>query len=58
MGGEAVPQCVNTDTFGNAGAPRGQANDPVELARARMPPAVAGEQPGPSGRHPLMEVKG
>src|SRR6201984_788834 len=54
MGGEAVPQCVNTDTFGNAGTPRGQANDPVELARSRMPPAVAGEQPGLSGRHPSL----
>src|SRR5215813_5005975 len=54
MGGEAVPQCVNTDTFSNAGTPRGQANDPVELARTRMPPAVAGEQPGLSGRHPSL----
>ena len=59
MGGElpgcdAGAQCVNTDTFGNAGTPRGQANDPVELARTRMPPAVAGEQPGLSGRHPSL----
>ena len=41
MGSKAVPQCVNADTFGNAGAPRCQANDPVELARTRMLPAVA-----------------
>ena len=45
---------MNADTFGNAGTPRGQANDPVELARTRMPPAVAGEQPGLSGRHPAL----
>src|SRR5262245_34470076 len=57
MGGEAVPQCVNTDTFGNAGTPRGQANNPVELARTRMPPAVAGEQPGLSGRHPSLVAR-
>src|SRR5262249_33960700 len=54
MGGKAVPQCVNADTFGNAGTPRCQANDPVELARTRMPPTVAGKQPGLTGRHPSL----
>jgi len=49
-----VPQCVNADTFGNAGTPRCQADDPVELARARMLPAVARKQPGLSGRHPSL----
>src|SRR6516164_9748375 len=54
MGSKAVPQCVNADTFGNAGTPRCQANDPVELARTRMLPAVAGKQPGLTGRHPSL----
>src|SRR4029077_7504926 len=58
MGGKAVPQGVNANTFGNAGAPRCQANDPVELARTRMPPAVAGKQPGLSGRHPSLLARG
>src|SRR5271169_7186815 len=53
-GGKAVPQCVNADTFGNAGTPRCQANDPVELARTRMLPAVARKQPGLTGRHPSL----
>ena len=54
MSGKAVPQCVDADTFGNAGTPRCQANDPVELARTRMLPAVARKQPGLSGRHPSL----
>src|SRR5271169_5369563 len=54
MGGKAVPQCVNADTFGNAGTPRCQANDPVELARTGMLPAVARKQPGLTGRHPSL----
>ena len=54
MRGKAVPQGVDADTFGNAGAYRGQANDPVELARTRMLPAVAGKQPGLTGRHPAL----
>src|ERR1700739_4881295 len=54
MRGKAVPQCVNADTFGNARTPRGQANDPVELARTRMFPAVAGKQPGLTRRHPSL----
>src|ERR1700739_627729 len=54
MGGKAVPQCVNADTLGNAGTPRCQANDPVELARTRMLPAVAGKQPGLTRRHPSL----
>ena len=54
MGGKAVPQGMNTDTFGDAGTPRGQANDPVELARSGMLPAVAGKQPGLAGRHPSL----
>src|SRR6516162_2174945 len=36
MRGKAVPQCMNADTFGDAGAPRCKANDPVELARTGM----------------------
>src|SRR4051794_7416527 len=35
MRGEAVPQGMNTDTFGDAGTPRCQANDPMQLARTR-----------------------
>src|SRR5438045_6872494 len=54
MGGEAVPQRMNTDTFGDAGTPRCQANDPMQLARTRMLPAVAGKQPGLTGRHPSL----
>src|SRR6202040_2038351 len=54
MGGKAVPQCVNVDTFGNAGTPCCQANDPVELARTRMLPPVARKQPVLSGRHPSL----
>jgi hypothetical protein len=54
MGGKAVPQRVNADTLGNAGTPRCQANDPVELARTRMLPAVARKQPGLTGRHPSL----
>ena len=49
-----MPQCVNADTFGNAGTRRGQANDPVELERTRMLPAVARKQPGLPGRHPFL----
>src|SRR5262252_4990182 len=49
MGGRAVPQCVNTDALGNAGACRCHANKPVELARTHMLPAVAGKQPGLAG---------
>src|SRR5438105_5986946 len=51
MRGEAVPQRMNADTLGDAGAPRCQANDPMQLARTRMLPAVAGKQPGLTGRH-------
>src|SRR5689334_19656752 len=54
MGGKAVPQSVNTDALGNAGALRCHANDPVELARTRMPPAVARKQPWLTGRHPSL----
>src|SRR5882672_9424507 len=54
MGGKAVPQCVNADTFGNAGTPCCQANDPVELARTRMLPPVARKQPVLTGRHPSL----
>src|SRR6516165_9206574 len=54
MGGEAVPQRMNTDTLGDAGALRCQANDPMQLARTRMLPAVAGKQPGLSGGHPSL----
>src|SRR5246127_1053930 len=58
MGGKAVPQGMNTDTFGDAGTPRGQANDAVELARTGMLPAVAGKQPGLTGRHPSLLARG
>src|SRR5438309_1639191 len=54
MGGEAVPQRMNADTLGDAGTPRCQANDPMQLARTRMLSAVAGKQPGLSGRHPSL----
>src|SRR6516162_4172669 len=54
MRGEAVPQRMNADTLGDAGTPGCQANDPVELARTRMLPAVARKQPGLSGRHPSL----
>src|SRR6516162_271823 len=54
MGGKAVPQCMYADALGNASACRGQANNPVELARTRMLPAVAGKQPGLTGRHPAL----
>src|SRR4029077_11642454 len=58
MGGKAVPQRVNADTLGNAGTARRQANDPVELARTRVPPAVARKQPGLSRRHPSLLARG
>src|SRR4029077_17255421 len=54
MGGKAVPQRMNTDTLGDAGTPRCQANDPMQLACTRMLPAVAGKQPGLTGRHPAL----
>src|SRR6267142_5099048 len=57
MGGKAVPQCVNADTFGNAGTPCCQANDPVELARTRMLPPVARKQPVLTGRHPSLVAR-
>src|ERR1700741_379060 len=47
MRGEAVPQRMNADTLGDAGTPGCQANDP-------MLPAVAGKQPGLTGRHPAL----
>src|SRR5690242_7465568 len=52
MRGKAMPQCMNADALGNAGACRGQANEPVELARTHMLPAVARKQPGLAGSHP------
>src|ERR1700746_2723480 len=58
MGGKAVPQRMNADAFGDAGAPRCEANDAVELARTRVLPAVAGEQPGLTGRHPSLLARG
>ena len=54
MRGKAVPQCMYAHALGDAGACRGQANDPVELARTGMLPAVAGKQPGLTGRHPSL----
>src|SRR4029077_2139796 len=52
MGGKAVPQRVNTDTLGNAGAPGGNKKEPVELAPTHVLSPVAGEQPGLAGMHP------
>ena len=46
--------CTNADTLGDAGTPGCQANDPMQLARTRMLPAVAGKQPGLTGRHPAL----
>src|SRR5215831_19060503 len=54
MGGEAVSQRINADTLCDAGTPRCQANDPMQLACTRMLPAVAGKQPGLTGRHPAL----
>src|SRR5215469_7877438 len=54
MGGEAVPQGMNADTLGDAGTPRCQANDPMQLARRHVSPAVAGKQPGLTGSHPAL----
>src|SRR6516165_2853709 len=58
MGGKAVPQRVNTDTLGNAGARRCHANEPVELAPTHVLAAVAGEQPGLAGTHPPLRARG
>ena len=54
MGGKAVPQGVNTNALGNAGARRYQANEPMKLARTHVLPAVAGKQPGLAGSHPSL----
>src|ERR1700752_2748239 len=54
MRGEAVPQRMNADPLGDAGTPGCQANDPMQLAGTRMLPAVAGKQPGLTGRHPSL----
>src|ERR1700739_637857 len=54
MRGKAVPQGMNADALGNAGTCRCQANDPMHLARTHVLPAVAGKQPGLSGRHPSL----
>src|SRR6516225_5249207 len=52
--GKAVPQRMNADALGNAGTCRCQANEPVELARTHVLPAVAGKQPGLAGSHPSL----
>src|SRR5512133_1047451 len=54
MRGKAVPQCMNTNALGNAGACCGHANEPVKLARTHVLPAVAGKQPGLAGSHPAL----
>jgi hypothetical protein len=54
MGGKAVPQGVNTNTLGDAGACRCQANEPMKLARTHVLPAIARKQPGLAGRHPSL----
>src|SRR5215468_9827998 len=57
MRGEAVPQRMNAETLGDAGTPRCQANDPMQLARTHVLPAVAGKQPGLTGRHPALVAR-
>src|SRR6516225_5058508 len=54
MGGKAVPQRVNTNTLGNAGALGCHANEPVELAPTHVLSPVAGEQPELAGMHPSL----
>src|SRR6201997_4806773 len=54
MRGKAVPHGMNADALGDAGTRRCQANDPMHLARTHVLPAVAGKQPGLSGRHPSL----
>jgi hypothetical protein len=54
MGGKAVPQGVNTDTLGDAGACRCQANEPMKLAPTHVLPAIARKQPGLAGSHPSL----
>src|SRR6516162_11110620 len=58
MGSKAVPQRVNTDTLGNAGALGCHASEPVELAPTHVLSPVAGEQPGLAGRHPPLLARG
>src|SRR6516162_1804892 len=58
MGGKAVPQRVNTDTLGDAGALGCHANEPVELAPTDVLSPVAGEQPGLAGMHPSLLARG
>jgi hypothetical protein len=58
MGGKAVPQRVNTDALGNAGALRCDAHEPVELAPTHALSTVAGEQPGLAGMHPSLLARG
>src|SRR5207302_4280362 len=54
MRGKAVPQRVNTDTLCNPGTGRCQANEPVQLARTHVLPAIAGKQPALAGSHPSL----
>src|SRR5438105_11307283 len=54
MRGKLCRRGMNTDALGNAGTCRRQANEPVELARAHMLPAVARKQPGLAGSHPSL----
>src|SRR5437660_4967089 len=57
VGGKAVPQCMNTDALGNAGACCCHANEPVELARTHVLSAVAGKQWScPGGIHPFLRA--
>ena len=53
-----MPQRVNTDTLGDAGALGCHANEPVELAPTHVLPTVAGEQPGLAGTHPSLLARG
>src|SRR6516165_340679 len=58
MRSKAVPQGMNPDAFGDAGTPRCQSDDAVELARTRVLPAVTGEEPGLAGIHPSLLARG
>src|SRR6516225_7293771 len=58
MRSKAVPQRMNTDALGDAGTRCRQANEPMQLARTHVPPAVAGKQPGLAGGHPPLLARG
>jgi hypothetical protein len=53
-----MPQRMNADALGDAGTRCRQANEPMQLARTHVPPAVAGKQPGLAGGHPPLLARG